>query len=167
MIKFLKFNKKFSKTLVVDIFLVFILVCIGLMLPFGVRAENTAPEPDPDATDVCSEVQTGGRGQPSDIPAYCKERDQRFTSNPADPFSDSQSPLIGPNSILYKIIQLVTLLTGAISIIMIMVGGFRYIVSGGDSNATKAAKDTILYAVIGLAIAIFAQTIITFVLSNL
>lgn len=101
----------------------------------------------------------------ADNSAFCSDS----LTNPrgGDPVDNTSSPILGPSSIFYKIIQTVTLLTGAISIIMIMVGGFRYIVSGGDASATKAAKDTILYAVIGLAIAIFAQTIITFVLSNI
>lgn len=97
--------------------------------------------------------------------AFCQDK----LNNPpgGDPLDNDSSPILGPSSILYKIIQTVTIITGAVSVIMIMVGGFRYIVSGGDSSATKAAKDTILYAVIGLAVTIFAQTIITFVLSNL
>ena len=97
--------------------------------------------------------------------AFCADR----IANPpgGDPIDNDSSPILGPSSIFYKILQTVTLLTGAISIIMVIVGGFRYIISGGDSAATKAAKDTILYAVIGLAVTIFAQTIITFVLSNL
>jgi len=97
--------------------------------------------------------------------SFCQERDKLVGgSNPVD---NSSSPILGPSSIMYKIVQTVTVITGAVSVIMIVVGGFRYVISGGDSNATKGAKDTVLYAVIGLAITIFAQTIITFVLSAL
>lgn len=107
-------------------------------------------------TDPCIEA--------TDSP-FCKDAQE----NPrgGDAIDNDSSPILGPSSIFYKITQTVTLLTGAISIIMIMVGGFRYIVSGGDGTAIKAAKDTILYAVVGLLVAVFAQTIITFVLSNL
>lgn len=97
--------------------------------------------------------------------AFCSQNTQMTGGN--DPVNNSSSPILGPSSILYRLVRIVTTLTGAISGIMIMVGGFRYVVSGGDSNATKAAKDTILYAVIGLTVSVFAQLIITFVLSKL
>ena len=102
--------------------------------------------------------------QADDTP-FCKDK----LDNPpgGDPIDNDSSPILGPSSIFYKIIQTVIILTGSISVIMIMVGGFRYVVSGGDSTAVKSAKDTILYALVGLIIAIFAQTIITFVLSNI
>ncbi len=52
---------------------------------------------------------------------------------------------------------------GIVSVIMIVVGGFKYVTSNGDANAIQSAKNTILYAVIGLAIAILGQVIIQFV----
>ena len=53
---------------------------------------------------------------------------------------------------------------GAIAVIMIIIGGIRYTTSNGDATQTKAAKDTILYAVIGLIVAILAFAIVSFVL---
>ncbi len=53
---------------------------------------------------------------------------------------------------------------GAIAVIMIIIGGIRYAVSGGDENGTRAAKDTILFAVIGLVVALLAYAIVSFVL---
>jgi len=64
------------------------------------------------------------------------------------------------------VLNVLSVLVGIISIIMIIIGGFRYVVSGGDSNSTKGAKDTILYAVIGLVIVLFAQVIVRFVFDN-
>lgn len=55
---------------------------------------------------------------------------------------------------------------GVISVIMIIVGGFRYALSAGDSKNTTAAKDTILYAVIGLVVALLAYAIMNFVLGR-
>lgn len=52
---------------------------------------------------------------------------------------------------------------GAIAVIMIVVGGIRYAVSGGDSSAVTGAKNTILYAVIGLVVALLAYAIVHFV----
>ncbi|MBL8122451.1 hypothetical protein JNM87_06935 [Candidatus Saccharibacteria bacterium] len=50
---------------------------------------------------------------------------------------------------------------------MIMVSGFRYITSGGDSQKIASAKNTLIGAIIGLVVIALAQTIITFVLSRL
>lgn len=72
----------------------------------------------------------------------------------------------GFQNLIKKVINIFSVVIGAVSVIMIIFGGFRYIISGGDSSATKAAKDTIMYALIGLVIVLFAQVIVIFVLSN-
>lgn len=53
---------------------------------------------------------------------------------------------------------------GAVSVIMILVGALRYVLSGGNPQSTKEAKDTILYAVVGLIIALSAYAIVNYVL---
>ena len=53
---------------------------------------------------------------------------------------------------------------GVLSVIMLIFGGFRYIVSGGQKEKVTAAKNTILYAIIGLLVAVFAYAIINFVI---
>lgn len=68
--------------------------------------------------------------------------------------------------VVKKIIDIFSYVIGAVSVIMIIYGGFRYITSGGESGAVGSAKNTILYAVIGLIIVIFAQVIVNFVISN-
>ncbi|MBX4197631.1 pilin [Candidatus Saccharibacteria bacterium] len=55
---------------------------------------------------------------------------------------------------------------GVIAVIMIIVGGFRYITSGGNPESTKSARNTILYAIIGLVVVALAQIIVRFVLSS-
>lgn len=62
------------------------------------------------------------------------------------------------------IINLILYIVGVAAVIMIVIGGLRYVLSGGDQSSTKAAKDTILYAVIGLVVAIMAYAIVNFVL---
>lgn len=69
-------------------------------------------------------------------------------------------------SIVKRVINIFSIVVGAVSVIMIIIGGFRYIVSAGDSNGVSGAKNTILYAVIGLVIVLFAQVIVRFVLTN-
>ncbi len=65
-----------------------------------------------------------------------------------------------------RVINIFSIVVGAISVIMIIIGGFRYIISGGDSNGVSGAKNTILYAIVGLVIVLFAQIIVRFVFSN-
>jgi predicted permease len=60
-------------------------------------------------------------------------------------------------------INLFSIIVGAASVIMIIYGGFKYITSGGSDDATKSAKNTILYALVGLIIVLVAQTIVKFV----
>lgn len=70
------------------------------------------------------------------------------------------------SGILATVIDIFSLIVGVAAVIMIVVGGLRYITSGGDANSTKGAKDTIIYAIIGLVIVALAQVIVRFVLSN-
>jgi hypothetical protein len=70
------------------------------------------------------------------------------------------------NQLMKKIINIFSIVVGAVSVIMIIIGGFRYIISGGDSNGVTGAKNTILYALVGLVVVLFAQIIVKFVLSN-
>jgi len=72
----------------------------------------------------------------------------------------------GDGSIVRKAINLLLYAVGVISVIMLIVGGFRYVVSGGQKEAVTAAKNTILYAIVGLLIAIFAYAIVKFVIST-
>jgi hypothetical protein len=62
------------------------------------------------------------------------------------------------------IVNILSLIVGAAAIIMIMLGGFKYITSGGESGKVGNAKNTLVYALIGLAIAALAQVIVHFVL---
>ena len=57
-------------------------------------------------------------------------------------------------------------MVGIIGVIMIIVGGFRYITSGGNDQNVASAKNTILYAIIGLVIVALAQLIVKYVLNR-
>lgn len=63
-------------------------------------------------------------------------------------------------------INIFSWIVGVASVLMIMVGGLMYITSGGDSGKVGKAKDTILYAIIGLVVVAIAQVIVKFVLGN-
>lgn len=55
---------------------------------------------------------------------------------------------------------------GAIAVIVIVIGGIRYATSGGDQTQVTSAKNTILYAVVGIVVAILAYAIVNFVVDQ-
>lgn len=70
------------------------------------------------------------------------------------------------NDIIRTVIDIFSLVVGIVSVIMIIIGGLKYITSGGDSGNVTGAKNTILYAVIGLVVVALAQFIVKFVLGK-
>lgn len=70
------------------------------------------------------------------------------------------------NSFVALVINIFSWIVGVISVIMIIYGGFKYITSGGDTGNVTTAKNTILYAIIGLVIVALAQLIVRFVLGT-
>lgn len=81
--------------------------------------------------------------------------------------ADTPSELFGDNSIFTTIVNILLFIIGAISVIMLIIGGIRYTVSGGDAAAVTAAKNTILYAIIGLVVAFLAFAVVNWVLGSL
>jgi hypothetical protein len=78
----------------------------------------------------------------------------------AGPSSASTSDI---TVVFTKVVNTILYVLGAIAVIMIVIGGIRYVTSGGDASGVTAAKNTILYAVIGLIVAILAFAIVNFV----
>lgn len=70
------------------------------------------------------------------------------------------------NSTITLALNLFSAVVGIIAVVMIIVGGIKYITSGGDAGNVTSAKNTILYAVIGLVVVALAQVIVKFVLSR-
>ena len=70
------------------------------------------------------------------------------------------------NGVLKTIINLFTAIVGVIAVIMVIIAGFKYITSGGDSAKLTSAKGTLVYALVGIAIVALAQAIVRFVLSK-
>lgn len=65
-----------------------------------------------------------------------------------------------------KVVNFFSAIVGIVAVIMIIYGGFKYISSGGDSGNVTSAKNTIIYAVIGLVVVAMAQFIVQFVLGK-
>jgi hypothetical protein len=61
------------------------------------------------------------------------------------------------------ILNIVFVIVGAVAVMMVVIGGIKYASSQGDPQATAKAKGTIIYAIVGLVLAIFATAIVDFV----
>jgi hypothetical protein len=70
------------------------------------------------------------------------------------------------NSTITTAINVFSTIVGVIAVLMIIYGGLRYITSGGDSGKITNAKNTIIYALIGLVVVALAQFIVKFMLSQ-
>ena len=55
---------------------------------------------------------------------------------------------------------------GGIALLIVSIGGFKYVLSQGNPQETAKAKNTIIYAMVGLAVIITAYAIVTFVVTN-
>ncbi len=70
-------------------------------------------------------------------------------------------------TLIKNIINTLSAIGGIIAVIMVIIGGFKFVTSGGDSNASASARNTIIYALVGLIIIAFAQVIVQFVLQRI
>lgn len=74
--------------------------------------------------------------------------------------------LFGNAGVFQQISSVLLFIVGAIAVIMIVIGGLRYVISGGDSSQVQAAKNTILYALVGIIVAILAYAAVNFVINS-
>lgn len=81
--------------------------------------------------------------------------------------SGQQTDLFGNEGVFTTIINVMLFIVGILCIIMIIYGGIRYTTSNGDKGRVESAKNTILYAVVGLIIAILAFALVSWVVSSL
>jgi hypothetical protein len=70
------------------------------------------------------------------------------------------------NSLVKTIVTVLSWIVGVLSVIMIIFAGFTYVTSGGDSGKIGTAKNTLIYAIVGVVIVAFAQAIVQFVLGK-
>ncbi len=66
--------------------------------------------------------------------------------------------------VIRNVINLFSIVIGIIAVIMVMFSGFKYVTAAGDSGSLTTAKQTLIYAIVGLVIAALAQVIVQFVL---
>ncbi len=79
---------------------------------------------------------------------------------------DSTTSSSGVSDTIKLVINVLSLVVGVAAVIMIIIGGLKYILSQGEGSNTASAKNTILYAIVGLVIVALAQVIVRFVINK-
>jgi hypothetical protein cdiviTM7_00627 len=72
----------------------------------------------------------------------------------------------GKGGLIQTVVNVLLWVVGALSVIMIIFSGIRYVTSAGDAAKTKAAQNSLIYAVVGLIVAIFAWAIVNMVIDK-
>ena len=70
------------------------------------------------------------------------------------------------NPLIVSVVNLLLYIVGIVAVIMIIVGGMKYLTSSGDSGKVTSAKNTVVYAVVGLVVAIFSWVVVNFVVKQ-
>lgn len=83
-----------------------------------------------------------------------------------DSLPGSKGPSLASTDELKIVLGVVFGIVGALSLLVITISGFRYIISAGDPKRTAQAKEGIIYALIGLGVALTAESIVTFVIGR-
>ena len=76
---------------------------------------------------------------------------------------DMPEDIDGDEGVFKVVVNVLLFIVGAISVIMLIFGGIRYTTSGGDQGSVTSAKNTVMYAVIGIIVSILAYAIVNFV----
>lgn len=84
----------------------------------------------------------------------------------SDLASNATNPIYGKDGIITKVTNVVAVIAGVIAVFVIVIAGGQFIVSGGDAQRIQTARNSILYAVIGLVVIILARSIIVFVINR-
>ncbi len=121
-----------------------VVLLFGLFLAISPIKVDAALDP---FSDVCS---GGGTAQDSSV---CNT-------------DGTTNPVSGSDGIISKAINIFSFLTGAASVIMIVVGGVKYMTAGGESSKVTSAKSTITYALIGVVLFLLSRAILTFVINK-
>lgn len=102
-----------------------------------------------------------------DTSALTLVADMSFERWTAERLSLPQVDVSEDSPLVADVLTAIFMIIGALATLFIIIGGFRYIVSGANPEQVERAKKTIIYSVIGLAVAVFASMIINFVVSSL
>lgn len=89
------------------------------------------------------------------------------TKTANDQAGANTSPLFGNGSIVNTVINVMLFIVGILCVIMIIYSGIRYVISRGQDTEVKNAKNTLLYAIVGLIIAMIAYALVNWVFTSI
>ena len=92
----------------------------------------------------------------------CKEANN---SAACDNVSNS-NPLTGPDGILHKVTLIIAIIAGIAAVIVLVIAGFQFVVSGGDAQKVANARGAIIGTIVGLVLVALASSILTFVIGR-
>lgn len=85
-----------------------------------------------------------------------------------DPACETKEDRIfGDGGLISKGVNLLIFVAGAVAVVIIIISGLMYVLSSGDPQNTARAKDALIYAVVGLVIALIARLVVNFIISRL
>lgn len=99
-----------------------------------------------------------------DIDAQCAQAPESAVCKDRNPGSN---PVSGSDGIILQVTRFVAYITGTIAVIIMIIAGIRFITSHGDPQSVTSARNTILYAVIGLIVIVLAQALVAFIINNI
>ena len=120
-------------------------------------------------------VGLGAMGAPSayancadtpNTPACAAQRGANATGTQNNSCGTDGKSACGIGDVIKTVINVLLFIIGSLSVIMIIFGGIKYVISNGDSSQITSAKNTIMYAVIGLIVALLAYAIVNFVVTQ-
>jgi hypothetical protein len=135
-----------------------LLLTIGIILALLAPAYVVSSVHAIDILNGGSGTNTGPCNNPNKTsqPAICSDNATNSTTN----------PLFGPDGILTVAIKIISVIAGIIAIIMLVINGFKFVVSGGDPQSVASARNGVIYALVGLAVCVLAQLLVAFVLTE-
>lgn len=95
----------------------------------------------------------------NEIPTVCQDKDQNQ--------SGTDNSFTGPDGILAKATNIISFIVGVAALIVIIISGLQFVLATGDPSRIANARNALIYALIGIGVAIFAQVIVRFVVNKL
>ena len=129
-------------------------ILLSVMVAFGFAAPALVPA-----------VASAGEGPDVDS-NLCQGANLSFSESGSCDGGDTEAGT-RIDEIIRTVVNVISLIVGVVAVIMIIVGGFRYVTSGGESGQVSGAKNTILYAIVGLVVVALAQIVVRFVVGRI
>jgi len=79
----------------------------------------------------------------------------------------NQRAISGTNGIIITVVDVISFIAGISAVILLIVAGIRFVVSGGDANSVQQARSSVIGVLVGIAIIVLARSLIVYVVNRL